>query len=75
MELERWALNFHLLISHASTDGFEFHDLQVRALAKYILFSGLNFEFAHPGVLYEVVRVSTSQVTPFMGKRANGSHL
>ena len=66
---------FLLLISTILTGGFEIRDLQARALAKYILFSGLNFEFAHLGVLYEVVRVSMSQVTPFKGERGIGSHL
>ena len=56
VELERWALDFILLISPVSTGGFEFRDLQVRALAKSILFNGLHFEFAHPGILYELGR-------------------
>ena len=66
---------FLFLISLVSTSGFEIRDLQVRALAKSILFSGLHFEISHPGVLYEFVRVSMSQVEPFMGKRATRSHL
>ena len=74
-ELERWALNFLLLISLVPTGGFKFHDLQVRALAKSILFSGLHFEFGHPEVLYEPIRVSMSQVAHFEGKRVIGSHL
>ena len=59
-ELERWALDFLLLISLVSSSGFELCDLQVRDLAKSIIFSGLNFEFGHPRVLYEPVRVSMS---------------
>ena len=58
-ELERWALDFILLISPILTDGFEFRDLQVRELAKSIFFSGLHFGFAHLGVLCEPVRAST----------------
>ena len=73
--MERWALDFLLLISPVPIGVFEFRDLQVRALAKSILFGGLHFEFAHPGVLHEPIRVSTSQVAPFEGKRATGSHL
>ena len=66
---------FLLLISPVSTNGFKIRDLQVRSLAKYIIFSGLHFEFAHLGVLYEAVRVSMSQVTLFLGKRGTRSHL
>ena len=68
-ELERWALDFLLLISPILTGGFEFRDLQVRDLAKSILFGGLHFEFGHLEVLYDPVGVSRSQVAPFEGKR------
>ena len=60
---------FILLISPVSTCGSKICDLQVRALAKSILYSGLHFEFAHPRVLYEPIRVSTRLVAPFEGKR------
>ena len=65
MDLERWALNLHLLISLVMTDDFEFRDLQVIALTKSLLFSGLHSAFGHPEVLHEPARVSWSQVTPF----------
>ena len=69
MELERWALNLHLLISPISTGGFEFHDLQVRALAESLLFGGLHSAFGHLEVLHEPAGISWSQVAPFEGKR------
>ena len=47
-KLERWALDFLLLISPVPTYDFEFRNLQVRSLAKSILFVGLHFEFGHP---------------------------
>ena len=75
IELERWSLDFILLINHVLTGGFELRDLQVIALAKYILLSGLHFGFGHPEVLHEPLRVSMSQVEPFKGKRATWSHL
>ena len=58
VDLERWDLDFLLLISPIPIGGFKFCDLQVRALVKSILFSGLHFEFPHLGVLYEPVGVS-----------------
>ena len=58
VELERCALDFISLISPISTGSFKFCDLQVRALATSILFSGLHFEFGHPEVLHEPVGVS-----------------
>ena len=67
-ELERWPLDFLFLISPILTDGFEFHNLQVRAHAKSLLFGGLHFAFGHLEVLHEHFRVSWSQVTPFKGK-------
>ena len=70
IELERWALDFHLLISPVSTDGFEFHDLQVIDLTKILLFGGLHSAFGHPEVLHELLGVSWNQVTPFEGKGA-----
>ena len=75
MELERWALNLNLLISLVPTNGFEFHDLQVRVLVESILFSGLQSTFGHPKVLHELVGVSWSQVAPFKGKRVTWSYL
>ena len=40
---------FLLLISSVSTNGFKIRDLQVRVLAKYIIFNGLHFAFIHLG--------------------------
>ena len=74
-ELERWALDFLLLISPIPTSGFEFHDLQVRALSKSLVFGGLHSTFGHLEVPHEPIRVSWSQVTPFEGKIATRSHL
>ena len=68
VELERWALNLHFLISPISTGGFEFSYLQVRALVESLLFGGLHFAFGHPEGLHELVGVSWSQVAPFEGK-------
>ena len=48
MELERWALNLHLLISLDLTDDFECRNLQVRALTETHLFGGFLFGFGHP---------------------------
>ena len=75
VDLERWALNFHLLISPIPTDGFEFRDLQVRALVESLLFGGLHSAFGHPEVLHELVGVSWSQVIYFKGKGVTWSHL
>ena len=55
---------FLLLISLVSTDDFEICELQVRALAKSIIFNGLHFEFGHLEVLNEPVGVSMSQFAP-----------
>ena len=75
VELERWALNLHLLIFPILTGGFEFSDLQVRAIIESLLFGGLHSTFGHSKVLHELVGVSWSQVAPFKGKRATWSHL
>ena len=47
-KLERWALDFLLLISHVPIDSFEFHDLQVRDLSESLHFGGLHSAFGHP---------------------------
>ena len=70
VELERWALILHLLISLDPTDGFECHDLQVRALTESHLFGGLFSGFGHLEAPHEQFGVSWSQVTPFKGKGA-----
>ena len=75
VELEKWDLNLHLLIYPILTGGFEFHDLQVRALTESLLFGGLDPAFSHLEVLHENFGVSWNQVTPFKGKGATWSHL
>ena len=70
MELERWALIRHLLISLELTDGFECCDLQVRALTESHLFGVLFSGFGHPEAPHEQFGVSWSQVTPSEGKGA-----
>ena len=47
VELERWALILHLLISLDPTDGFTSHDLQVKSLTEPLHFDGLFTEFDH----------------------------
>ena len=66
---------FILLISSVLTSSFKIRDLQVRFLAKSILFSGLHFAFAHLKVLYEAVRLFLSLVAPFGGRIVTGSYL
>ena len=75
VESERWALNLHLLISLDPTDGFECHDLQVRALIESHLFGCLLSRFGYPEALHEQFGVSWRQVTLFEGKGATWSHL
>ena len=47
MELERWALIIHLLISLDLIDGFMSHDLQVKILTEPLHFDGFFAEFDH----------------------------
>ena len=75
MELERWALNIHLLISLVPTSGFKVRDLQVRALVESLLFGGLHYAFGHLEVLHELVGISWSQVAPFEGEGETWLHL
>ena len=67
MELERWALNLHLLISLVPTGSFEFRDLQVRALAESLLFGGLHSAFGHLEGLHEHFGVSWGPGRTFQG--------
>ena len=53
MELERWALNIHFLISLDSTDGFECPNLQVKDLTESHHFGGLFAGFGHMETLHE----------------------
>ena len=70
VELERWALNIHWLISLDLTDGFKHHNLQVRALTTSQLFGGLFSRFGHLEAPHEQFRVSWGQFTPLKGKGA-----
>ena len=75
MELERWALIIHLLISLNPIDGFECRDLQVKSLTETHLFGGLFVGFGHLEAPHEQFGVSWSQVTPFEGNGVPWSHL
>ena len=75
VELERWALNIHLLISLDPTNSFKCRDLQVRALTKSQLFGVLLYGFGHPEALNEQFGVSWRQVAHFEGKGVTWSHL
>ena len=57
VEMERWALILHLLISLDSIDGFMSRDLQVKYLTEPLHFDGVFAEFNHleaPHVLFGV---------------------
>ena len=58
VELERWALNLHLMISFDMTDGFECCDLQVRSLIESHFFGGLFAGFGHLEAPHEQFGVS-----------------
>ena len=71
IDLERWALDYLFLISPVPIGGFEFCDLQVRALSKCLLFGGSHSAFGHLEVLHEPTGVSWIQVIPFEGKKSD----
>ena len=58
VELERWALILHLLISLDPTDGFTSHDLQVKSLTEPLHFDGLFTKFDHLEAPHELFGVS-----------------
>ena len=58
VELERWALILHFLISLDLIDGFVSHKLQVKALTEPLHFDGLFTEFDHLEALHELFGVS-----------------
>ena len=58
VELERWDLNIHLLISLDLIDGFVSRDLQVKALTEPLHFDGLFTEFDHLETPHELFGVS-----------------
>ena len=58
VELERWALILHLLISLNPTDSFTCHDLQLKALTKTHLFGVLFVGFGHLEAPHEHFGVS-----------------
>ena len=58
VELERWALILHLLISLDPINGFTSRDLQVKALTEPLHFDGLFTEFDHLEAHHELFGVS-----------------
>ena len=58
VELERWALILHLLISFDPTNSFMSHDLQVKSLTEPLHFDGLLTGFDHLEAPHELFGVS-----------------
>ena len=58
VELERWALILHLLISLDLMNGFVSHDFQVKSLTEPLHFDGLFVEFGHLEAPHEHFGVS-----------------
>ena len=58
VELERWALIIHLLISLDPIDGFTSRNLQVKALTEPLHFDGLFIGFDHLEAPHELLGVS-----------------
>ena len=58
MELERWALILHLLISLDLIDGFASRDLQVKALTEPLHFDAFFTGFDHLEAPHELFGVS-----------------
>ena len=69
MELERWALILHLLISLDPIDGFVSRDLQVKALTEPLHFDGLFSEFDHLEAPHELFGVSNAPSHSFQRER------
>ena len=69
VELERWALILHLLISLDPTDGFTSWDLQVKALIEPLHFDGLFAEFDHLEAPHELFEVSCAPGLSFRRER------
>ena len=61
VELERWALILHFLISLDLTDSFMSRELQVKALTEPLHFDGLFTEFDHLETPHELFGVSYAQ--------------
>ena len=57
VELERWALILHLLISLDSIDGFASHDLQVKSIVESPHFDVFFTEFDHLEAPHELFGV------------------
>ena len=69
VELERWALILHFLISLDLTDGFMSHDLEVKALTKPFHFDGFFDEFDHLEAPRELFGVSCVPGRSFQRER------
>ena len=69
VELERWALILHLLISLDPTDGFASCDLQVKALPEPLHFDGLFTKFDHLVAPHELFGVSCAPGHSFRRER------
>ena len=69
VELERWALILHLLISLDPIDGFTSRDLQVKALTKPLHFDVFLTKFDHLEAPYELFGVSCAPGHSFQRER------
>ena len=71
VDLERWALILHLLISLDPTDGFMCRNLQVKALTESHHFDGLFAGFGHLEAPHEHFGVSWGPGRTFQGTRCS----
>ena len=69
VELERWALILHLLISFDPTNGFMSRNLQVKAFTEPLHFDSLFVEFGHLEAPHEHFGVSWGPSHTFHGIR------
>ena len=69
VELERWALILHLLISLEPIDGFASCNLQVKGLTEPLHFDGLFTEFDHLEAPHELFGVSCALGRSFRRER------
>ena len=69
LELERWALIIHLLISLDPIDSFTSHDLQVKALTKPLHFDAFFSGFDHLEAPHELFGVSNALGRSFRRER------
>ena len=75
VELERWALILHLLISLNPTNGFTIHDLLVKSLTEPLHFHGFFVEFDHLEAPMSCLGFLVHQVAHFEGKGAPWENL